>query len=266
MSTLRPRSASAPIALLFWLSAALPAARAAPDAAGSRTLRDHLDSVPAELASPWTTGARPWVLAGAGATAALFLLKDRLDGFRDSLEDRQPLHPVSHVGNQAGTGLPNALYAGAMLAHWYFWREERSLDRSLLMVKLSLYARAADKLLKPVFHERRPDGSSNRSFPSGHTTNAFAFASFVAAEHEWPYGAAALALAAMTAIARIDGDNHYFHDVVGGATVGTAFGLGVSLLHARGRERSGARESDAQVDLWPIFSADAKGLLVSARF
>jgi membrane-associated phospholipid phosphatase len=82
------------------------------------------------------------------------------------------------------------------------------------------------------FRGLRDDGY--RSFPSGHATAAFAFASLVSSEtsHWWPetrwmigpvmYGAATL-----TGVSRIYNNQHWASDVLVGAAVGTLTGIKV---------------------------------------
>lgn len=77
-------------------------------------------------------------------------------------------------------------------------------------------------------------GTDYQSFPSGHTTAAFAFASIISAEtsHWWPgskwiigpvfYGGAAL-----TGMSRIYNQFHWASDVVTGAAIGTLTGIKV---------------------------------------
>lgn len=80
--------------------------------------------------------------------------------------------------------------------------------------------------LKSVVHEQRPDGSGNDSFPSAHTSLAFAAATYFdiryGAENKGLvpvfYGAAVL-----TAVGRVAADKHYLGDVVAGALIGVAF-------------------------------------------
>ncbi|MBC8134490.1 MAG: phosphatase PAP2 family protein [Fibrella sp.] len=74
--------------------------------------------------------------------------------------------------------------------------------------------------LKRLTREKRPDGSGSvDSFPSGHTTAAFAVAAMEAHYHPkealyW-YGGAVL-----IAESRVGLHRHYVHDVVAGAAVG----------------------------------------------
>jgi membrane-associated phospholipid phosphatase len=88
--------------------------------------------------------------------------------------------------------------------------------------------------LKPLGHRRRPERAveqvpvarhvrmpSSTSFPSGHSTAAFAFATGVG--HVLPPAAIPLrALAALIAYSRVHTGVHYPGDVVAGALMGTA--------------------------------------------
>ncbi|HFB65795.1 MAG TPA: phosphatase PAP2 family protein [Aeromonadales bacterium] len=77
---------------------------------------------------------------------------------------------------------------------------------------------------KTLFPERRPDGSDNKSFPSGHTANAFASATTLNRRYGWKYGFPAYALATLTGVARVKADKHHWYDVVAGATIGSLSG------------------------------------------
>ena len=70
-------------------------------------------------------------------------------------------------------------------------------------------------------------GSAHASWPSGHTTSAFAFAVAMGIAYpklRWPL----LALAALTGFSRMVLDKHYLGDVIMGATIGT---LGAVLIY-----------------------------------
>lgn len=71
-----------------------------------------------------------------------------------------------------------------------------------------------------------------RSFPSGHATAAFAFASVVTAETghwwpggRWPIGILTYGTATLTAASRIYNQQHWASDVLAGAAIGTLTGV-----------------------------------------
>lgn len=83
-------------------------------------------------------------------------------------------------------------------------------------------------------------GDWNRSFPSGHTSMSFAGASFASyvfqkynPESKWriPVTAISYSLAATVAVLRVASGNHFATDVLAGALIGTAIGIGVPALH-----------------------------------
>ena len=82
--------------------------------------------------------------------------------------------------------------------------------------------------LKEAFDKKRPDGTGDDAFPSGHAATAFQGAAFIHRRYgirrAWP----AYALAAVTAWTRIDADEHDTADVLGGAAVGIASSFALS--------------------------------------
>ncbi|WP_395088749.1 phosphatase PAP2 family protein [Armatimonas sp.] len=92
-----------------------------------------------------------------------------------------------------------------------------SRDRGRALVTSTLLATS----LKYLSHERRPDGSTFDSFPSGHASAAFTIAGLAATRARskteaalWYLGAAAIA------DSRVTLKRHYPHDVVAGAVLG----------------------------------------------
>jgi membrane-associated phospholipid phosphatase len=137
--------------------------------------------------------------------------------------------------------------------------DERAIDGlpldALLVSEATVIAAGVNQVAKFVFARERPfvhflprapDGireltaspsDDNLSFFSGHATLAFAMAtasgtvatmrSYRLAPFVWGTG---LTMAAAVAYLRIAADKHYFSDVMTGAIVGSAIGVGVPLL------------------------------------
>lgn len=79
--------------------------------------------------------------------------------------------------------------------------------------------------LKEIFPEQRPDGSDNRSFPSGHTAAAFGAATSIWERRGAGEGLPSLALATFVGFARVKADKHHWYDALAGAAIGTGSGL-----------------------------------------
>jgi membrane-associated phospholipid phosphatase len=84
-------------------------------------------------------------------------------------------------------------------------------------------ALVASELLKSTVRATRPDGSDQKSFPSGHTALAFSAASFIDRRYGEQYGAWVPALygaAALTGVARVEAQKHHWRDVLAGGAIG----------------------------------------------
>ena len=79
--------------------------------------------------------------------------------------------------------------------------------------------------LKQVVHERRPDGSDNKSFPSGHAAISFAAAATMHRRYGWEVGLPATLVAAFVGVARVKADKHHWYDVAAGAAIGEISGM-----------------------------------------
>jgi membrane-associated phospholipid phosphatase len=79
--------------------------------------------------------------------------------------------------------------------------------------------------LKEAFPKTRPDGSDRKSFPSGHTSRSFSSAATIFNRYGPSYGVPAFAVASLVGVARVQGNKHFWTDVIAGAALGTATGL-----------------------------------------
>ena len=97
------------------------------------------------------------------------------------------------------------------------------LNRTAILIKGEAMALTTTTILKSATHTLRPDGSSYNSFPSGHTTQVFAAATFLNEEYKdrypWmPY--ASYTVASSVGLLRIANNRHYISDVLVGAGIG----------------------------------------------
>ena len=175
--------------------------------------------VPNDFVSPiHDEQAREILYWGGSATLLLTLFRDNgTDQLQRDVATSKPLgETLSTIGDYSGQVIPNALYVGYMAY-------SGSHKRAALMLKTTIFAGGTTTILKRIFNQPRPHKGDNNSFPSGHTTTAFSFATVVALEHPqfryYSYG-----LAGLVALSRMNDNQHYLHDVVAGATIGMAFG------------------------------------------
>jgi hypothetical protein len=112
-----------------------------------------------------------------------------------------------------------------------------SYDASHAVLLSSLYT----SVLKTAAHRERPDGSDRLSFPSGHTSSAFALASVAQAHYGWKLGVPSYLAASAIGFSRISNDRHHLSDVLAGATLGVISGRTVARLNGQpkpGRQRA----------------------------
>ena len=100
-------------------------------------------------------------------------------------------------------------------------------DRTVIFGVSNAIMGAVVLSLKRAINARRPDGSGNDGFPSGHAALAFTGAEFMAQEFRdvspW-YGVAGYTMAAGTAFLRLYNDKHWFSEVLTGAGIGMLAG------------------------------------------
>jgi len=120
------------------------------------------------------------------------------------------------TAGDVGQVLIPAAAAGATLAK-KDWKGGKQLFLSLLT------AAAVTEGLNAVVHERGPDGRDH-SFPSGHTSISFAAASYLQFRYGWRYGIPAFLAAAFVGYSRVEADEHWTKDVLGGAAIGIVSG------------------------------------------
>jgi membrane-associated phospholipid phosphatase len=100
---------------------------------------------------------------------------------------------------------------------------------------------------------------SDYSFPSGHATGAFAFASVIATHYDSAWvDVTAYGIAGLVGVARIEQDAHWTSDVVAGALIGGLIGHHLVDFNRRLREQNST--------FAPTLSTDGQQLLLTWQF
>lgn len=165
-----------------------------------------------------------------GVGGALALGSHRLDG-ESAIESREHLQPQGRFspGNIAGgaaiqTGLAfGALALGKATGHPRLAWLGADLARAQLVTQTFVQG------VKFATGRTRPDGSDQRSLPSGHMAAASATATVLQRHLGWKAGVPAYAFATYVGASRMSADKHYLSDVLLGAAVGIAAGRSVTV-------------------------------------
>ena len=167
--------------------------------------------------------------------------------------DQLFMRPYSKPLHIVGTG--TMALAMATPAVFAIMPKEEWLTVGTMYVETMLIANGIKEWTKLLVYRARPymyfddypqdkleDGDWNCSFPSGHTTLAFAGAAFTtmvfcqcypASNWKYAVAGASFGLAVLTGGLRMASGNHFFTDVLTGAVIGTAVGFAVPYMHSK---------------------------------
>ena len=119
------------------------------------------------------------------------------------------------------------------------------VDRSVIYAMSGILSSAIVFKLKQTTHQLRPDASAYNSFPSGHTSFAFAGAEFMNQEFGWRspwYSVAGYTMATGTALLRVMNNRHWVGDVIAGAGIGILSTKFSYWLYSKWENRKHGRE------------------------
>jgi membrane-associated phospholipid phosphatase len=131
------------------------------------------------------------------------------------------------------------------------------------MLDASIVNLAYTEVLKVAVRRERPNGADNKSFPSGHTSNAFALAAVAERHYGWKVGAPAYLLAGVVGASRLHQDKHWLSDVMAGGALGYLVGRTVVRVNGRAIDHPAG---ETTLSLSPIVAPHARGLQMSVVF
>jgi len=157
------------------------------------------------------------LLGGAAVTAASFALDDDV---RDYFQEEERLGSLHSFGDKLGDAEVVVPLAAGLFLVGRLAENQRFRDMTYDFAQTQIAAGLIGGGLKTLVGRERPNGSNDRSFPSGHSYSWFAAARVV--DHHYGTLAAlpAYGLWALAAASRLDNDTHYFSDAVAGAALG----------------------------------------------
>lgn len=188
------------------------------------------------LTSPSHWERSDWIKASliAGITTGLYTqdqkIQDWVQENRSTTSDK-----ISEFANPFGDGRYTLPGLGALYLYGHFFEDEKAQRTALLSLESFVVSGLFVQIMKFIGHRHRPssgdpyniwDGpgfsTSNLSFPSGHSSSAFAIATVIASEYRdkafippLVYG-----IATLTALSRVNDNAHWASDVFFGAIVG----------------------------------------------
>lgn len=189
------------------------------------------------------------IVAGAAGVAAAILPHEkqivRLATLADGMDDAFNYATVGHGLVQVGGSA--AVYLTGRFTH------RSALTRvGGRLLRAQAVSGAMTHAVKFVVRRRRPDGGPY-SFPSGHTSAAFATATTLQRELGWDVGIPAYVVASYIGTSRAAGNKHYVSDLVVGAAIGIVAGRAVVPLPHTGNT----------VTVSPLVSASGTGFTLT---
>ncbi len=232
--------------LLFVVSPALASDSAPRRAvhAARKELHRYVEDAKAMAAAPLHWSSSQWSRFGEGAAAVASVyaadphLYDAVQRNRSSATN-DLARAVTPFGGRRAEYISALLILGGVASHDDALRDagRDSLEAEIIAGGI------VTPLLKRGFGRARPiqgEGarsfhplsSSYESFPSGHATNAFAFATGIAAHYDnWLVPTIVYSVASSVAMSRVNDRAHFVSDVLAGALIGRAIAKGIVGQH-----------------------------------
>ena len=186
------------------------------------------------FAALWSgDNVRP-LIVGAAVTGSVISADDRVAGF---FENPSRWQGFDGLGRELGK---SQLLGPAIGVSYLVSRVTDNTDYQRFTHSLAqgfLITNTLTGGLKAIAGRQRPDASSNLSFPSGHTSNSFLWATVVSRHYGWKAGIPAFAAASYVGASRLASRKHFLTDVVAGATLGYIVGRTVTRNSRDNRDR-----------------------------
>jgi hypothetical protein len=168
---------------------------------------------------------------------------------------------ISNYGEIVALSLPAVFFLSGKMFAWNSKESEKIKKVSTELVQTMAMTISTTYALKFSVSRERPNHEDDYSFPSAHTSEAFAAATTIALNYPWYVGVPSLAAAGVIGMSRFDLEKHYLSDVVVGAGIGAFYSTLFHWINHRMVSRSTTRLSKKQQPAFmPLATNDTFGL------
>jgi membrane-associated phospholipid phosphatase len=234
------------------------------------------------LQSPLHFDSNDFILTGiiAGATTISLTLDNPV---RNDLKKSHnlALDNITPFGEKFGNGKYATALSGLLYVGGHILQDDELRKTGLILAETIFLNGLVTHGLKIVTGRSRPYANEgnldldfpeieyfddeDHSFPSGHTSTAFAVATVLSEGIDNIYASVTLySLAGLTAFQRIYADRHWFSDTVLGAALGTIIALKVIKLNSN--DENANQSSGADINIMPAIIRNGYGVGVALRF
>lgn len=238
-------------------------------------LRGYISDIKNILTSQSRWGRSDWIKAIliAGTTVGLYTYDQDIQNWvlksKNNTSDK-----IAKFTKPFGDGKYTLPPLSLLYLYGHFFEYEKARKVALLSLESFIISGIFTEIIKYTGHRHRPntgephntwDGpgfsASHLSFPSGHSSSAFAIATVIASEYDdrvlippLVYG-----IATLTALSRVNDNAHWASDVFFGSAVGYFTAKAVVGLHSN-------EKKDRSAVIIPVINGKHTALLISYRF
>lgn len=194
---------------------------------GRRSIGQFLSNLRRNLFGLFSTDSVTPLLAGAAAIAVASTFDDGARRYFSPNRRAQWLGDSVDRGGQPRVFVTTAaiLFGVGRLCSD---RHQRFRDTTYDIAQAAAVEAIYSTTIKKATRRLRPNGESYNSFPSGHTSNAFVWATLASRHYGPTVGIPAYITATLIGVARMERNTHYLSDVVAGAILGYLVGITVT--------------------------------------
>ena len=177
------------------------------------------------------------------------------DSIKDYFESPRRAKAIGEIGDVLGNGFVLAGVTGALVAASYTGENQKFRAMSFSLAQGFVMSEIIVHSIKAATNRDRPNGENQQSFPSGHTSSMFTYATVISHYYGAKAGIPAYAVASLVGFSRIEKNNHHLSDVIAGATIGYLIGRTVVKVTDR-------RATRKTMTVTPVIGGETTGVSV----